>query len=186
VIDGVVQGRRAKLDAVVSKLRVGTIEVLKPADAVRRYGERARFGAILVTTVPPEENDEKADAVLLDKLQAEVLKLSQEKPGTAPAKIRVRDLDASKDEIVELKKAMDGLAGPGAGDKNKAEMATKMKQAGVTEPIYVIDGVIYPGSILKEIDPAFIYSVDVLKGEAAVARFGEAGRSGVVIINLKH
>jgi hypothetical protein len=183
VIDGVVQGRRAKLDAVVSKLRVGTIEVLKPAEAVRRYGERARFGAILVTTVPPEEND----VVTLEALQADLVKLSKEKPDEASTKIRVRDLDASKDERIALKKAA-GLAGPGVGDKNKAELANKMKQAGVTDVIFVIDGVMFqPGSrILDKIDPAFIESVEVVKGEAAVTRYGEGARSGVVIINLKH
>ncbi|MEL6653640.1 MAG: carboxypeptidase-like regulatory domain-containing protein, partial [Bacteroidota bacterium] len=53
-------------------------------------------------------------------------------------------------------------------------------------PLMVVDGVIADDSFDKEsIDPSNIESIEVLKGESAVAIYGEKGRNGVVIITTK-
>ncbi|PKO97229.1 MAG: TonB-dependent receptor [Bacteroidetes bacterium HGW-Bacteroidetes-7] len=52
-------------------------------------------------------------------------------------------------------------------------------------PIYVIDGVVQESSSSKDIDPKSISSIKVLKGEAAIKEYGEKGKNGVIIVNLK-
>jgi hypothetical protein len=53
------------------------------------------------------------------------------------------------------------------------------------EPIYFVDGKRMPAADANKIDKARIESVEVLKGEAARAKYGDDGKNGVVIITLK-
>lgn len=55
--------------------------------------------------------------------------------------------------------------------------------SGVTEPLVVIDGVI--GGRLRDINPADIQSIDVLKDASSTAIYGSRGANGVVIITSK-
>ncbi len=53
------------------------------------------------------------------------------------------------------------------------------------EPLYIVDGKERTKDEIKNIEPASIESVSVLKAEQAIAEFGEKGRNGVVKIVLK-
>lgn len=54
------------------------------------------------------------------------------------------------------------------------------------EPLYIIDGVALPlGDKPTELDPSFIESVTVWKGEKATQRYGERGANGVIVIATK-
>jgi TonB-dependent SusC/RagA subfamily outer membrane receptor len=57
-------------------------------------------------------------------------------------------------------------------------------------PIYIVDGtqVVIDGGAVSALDhmsPDKIASVEVLKGDSAIARYGERGRNGVVIVTTK-
>lgn len=52
--------------------------------------------------------------------------------------------------------------------------------------IYVIDGIITTRYEMEKINPDKIASVDILKGNSAVALYGESAREGVVQIRLKY
>ncbi len=54
---------------------------------------------------------------------------------------------------------------------------------GVTEPLVVIDGVI--GGRLRDINPADIQSIDILKDASSTAIYGSRGANGVIIITSK-
>ncbi len=54
---------------------------------------------------------------------------------------------------------------------------------GATEPLVVIDGVI--GARLRDINPADIQSIDILKDASSTAIYGARGANGVVIITSK-
>ena len=54
---------------------------------------------------------------------------------------------------------------------------------GVTEPLVVIDGVF--GGRLRDINPADIQSIDILKDASSTAIYGSRGANGVVIITSK-
>jgi TonB-dependent SusC/RagA subfamily outer membrane receptor len=52
-------------------------------------------------------------------------------------------------------------------------------------PLYLIDGIAIPGDSLKNLAPNDISRINVLKGDSAVAKYGEKGRNGVVEITTK-
>ncbi len=54
---------------------------------------------------------------------------------------------------------------------------------GVTEPLYVIDGVI--GGRLRDLNPSDIQSIDVLKDASSTAIYGSRGANGVVLVSTK-
>lgn len=55
--------------------------------------------------------------------------------------------------------------------------------SGITEPLVVIDGVI--GGRLRDINPADIQAIDILKDASSTAIYGSRGANGVVIITSK-
>ncbi len=54
---------------------------------------------------------------------------------------------------------------------------------GVTEPLYVIDGVI--GGRLRDLNPQDVQSIDILKDVSSTAIYGSRGANGVVIVTTK-
>ncbi|WP_294592301.1 M56 family metallopeptidase [uncultured Bacteroides sp.] len=54
------------------------------------------------------------------------------------------------------------------------------------EPLYIINGKETDAEIMRALDPQNIESVEVLKDESAVSRFGEKGKNGVILITLKN
>jgi BlaR1 peptidase M56/TonB-dependent Receptor Plug Domain len=55
----------------------------------------------------------------------------------------------------------------------------------VADPLYVVDGKIRTKEEIKNIQPASIESVNILKGEQAITEYGDKGKNGVVVIVLK-
>jgi len=55
---------------------------------------------------------------------------------------------------------------------------------GAGNPLYVIDGQVYNGSIAS-IDPAIVASVNMLKDASAVSIYGARGANGVIVITTK-
>mgnify|MGYP006375850559 FL=1 len=51
--------------------------------------------------------------------------------------------------------------------------------------LYFVDGVEISGDSIKMIVPGEIYSIDVLKGESAEAKYGKRGKNGVIKITMK-
>lgn len=63
----------------------------------------------------------------------------------------------------------------------------KVKISGISEqaqPLYIVDGKEMPAR-WKDMEPSTIATVDVYKGEAAIARYGEKGKNGVIEIRTK-
>lgn len=55
-----------------------------------------------------------------------------------------------------------------------------------SSPLFIVDGrVLEDSGEIQRIDPAQIRDVEVVKGAAAVERFGARGANGVVLITLK-
>lgn len=52
-------------------------------------------------------------------------------------------------------------------------------------PLYVMDGKIISEEQLKKIDSHLIKSVQVLKGEAAIEKYGDKGKNGVIVMTRK-
>ena len=53
------------------------------------------------------------------------------------------------------------------------------------KPLYIVNGTLMTESIAKSIDPDKIESVNVLKGDQAISKYGENGNNGAIEITLK-
>lgn len=56
----------------------------------------------------------------------------------------------------------------------------------ISKAIFVVDGKVVSNEKAKAIDPANIQSINVLKGESAVKKYGEKGKNGVIEITEKN
>ena len=68
--------------------------------------------------------------------------------------------------------------------KKKDPNSRSMQINGADKPLYYVDGKKFTGN-LNKLDPGKIHSVNVLKGESAVLKYGDDGKNGVVEINSK-
>jgi outer membrane receptor protein involved in Fe transport len=75
------------------------------------------------------------------------------------------------------------LTGPAAQDAARQYQATTM--AATAEPLFLVDGKESSSIAVRALKPESIEAVEVLKGKAAAERFGDRGRSGVVIVKTK-
>ena len=60
-----------------------------------------------------------------------------------------------------------------------------MGTPGNVQPLYVVDGKEMKWTDIQKIDPAKIESMTILKNEDATKKYGEKGKNGVVVIQLK-
>lgn len=56
---------------------------------------------------------------------------------------------------------------------------------GIGMPLYIVDGKEATSAILSALKPESISSMEVLKDKSATERYGEKGKYGVILINLK-
>lgn len=71
-----------------------------------------------------------------------------------------------------------------AGDSPAISIRGRNSISGSTEPLVVLDGVIYRGNIV-DINPSDIESVDVLKDASSTAIYGSQAANGVLMITTK-
>jgi TonB-dependent SusC/RagA subfamily outer membrane receptor len=74
-----------------------------------------------------------------------------------------------------------GVTAP-AGDAMRVSMTAARRP-----PLFVVDGRVLAGpSAAAPIDPQRIANVEILKGAAAIDRYGPDAANGVVLVTLKH
>lgn len=62
---------------------------------------------------------------------------------------------------------------------------TVIGDTGVTKALFVVDGKIASKDVMHTLDPNTIQSIDVLKGQTAIDKYGSAGANGVIQIHTK-
>lgn len=141
-----------------------SVAILRPPEAVERFGPEAAHGAVVVETLRRCPNGIPTD----DRLPASASP-SREVPdvltGRSPEPLR-----------------------PVTEPAMSVTRITPVSPAG-RNPLFVLDGVVIPSDGREvggeQIDPGEIVSVEVLKGAAAYARFGRCARDGVVLITSR-
>ncbi len=69
---------------------------------------------------------------------------------------------------------------------NEEEIEVEIEEVAVNaSPLIVLDGIISSNEALKSLDPKSIESIDVLKGETALEKYGNKGKYGVILIYTK-
>lgn len=71
-------------------------------------------------------------------------------------------------------------------DKSAKKVDTEMTPAVTSnKPLYFVDGTKTKESVVNEINPDAIESINVLKGEKAIEKYGEEGKNGAIEIKMK-
>lgn len=79
--------------------------------------------------------------------------------------------------------ASEQMTGPAAVDAARRYQATAPAASAV--PLFFLNGKEISDAEARAIDPAAIADIEILKGSAALATFGERGRHGVVQVRTK-
>ncbi|MBI9061516.1 MAG: hypothetical protein JEZ14_05975 [Marinilabiliaceae bacterium] len=157
--------------------RIQSMNVIKGKDAIEKYGERAKDGAIEVTSKGSDvsiikvkgESSMQQPLIILDGEKAEngvvviASKVENDAVETDAGVISLKCLDTSvKESIINIK---------GKGGKG--------------QPLYVVDGVELSDSDFKKVRKNDIEAITVLKDKYAIEKYGEKAKNGVVVIDLK-
>jgi len=206
----IVNGERIEGDInSISPDDIASINVLKGDAAINKYGEKAADGVIEITTKAALKGKETFKST--DKVKIESLSIKDDS-GTAPVFIvdgerrAIDNMSAEDIEVVTVLKdpEVTQLYGEGAengvvlvstkGDdeaktlfKSSDKVKISISDFSVTDgngesPVFYVDGV-------KQDEPTVaaedIESVNVMKGEVAIEKYGEEAENGVVIIRTK-
>ncbi len=93
--------------------------------------------------------------------------------------IKMNTLQVGMDKVVVVGY---GAAGP---PPPPPPVSLKVSSGSKNPPLYVVDGAIVAAAIVNAINPESIQSINVLKDQSAVKKYGEAAKNGVVEITLK-
>ena len=70
-------------------------------------------------------------------------------------------------------------------EKLQGKNGNEVKSPDLPKPLYFINGKQTNEAVVNELDPNTIESINVLKGEKAIEKYGESGKNGVIEINMK-
>ena len=157
---------------------IKSITVLKYASATALYGEKAKNGAIVITT---KGDDYKEPVYFLDGKRV-VKKEAADILNNKNLINETRNLN-SEQTTNDLLSKNDAVEFYSKKDSTNANKVSTSKASGKL-PLIIVDGK-RTVTDLNQIDPSAIRSVNVLKDEAATKIYGELGKNGVVQITTK-
>ena len=167
-----VDGRETdKMDTLKSE-RIEAISVLKDSTMKAAYGEKAKYGVILVTM---KKDTEPTNHMYLAMTKAKVL------PGKS---LTVTSAD-SIGTVVTMGKS-DEVRVIGYGTKPKDGNSVRVRGLRASDPksvVYLVDGVRVPE--IESLDPDRIQSISVLKESSVPAEYAAEGYDGVIMITTK-
>jgi TonB family protein len=196
VIDGIVNEKATAKDLGIDPMSISHVSVLKDKTATDKYGEKAKDGAIEITTKkgieastgipvpppppppPPPAADSKVKIRNSDGSEAKPLIVID---GVVNEKIGVPDIDPNT--ISNMNVLKDKTATDKYGEKGKdgvIEITTKAND----KAIVVIDGVVTDKKI-KDIQVTQMEKMKWLSGQNAIDKYGEKGKNGVYEINTR-
>ena len=141
-------------------------------------------------------NNELKNAEFLRSINPNLIESIDVIKSTAPNRVYVTLKDGPKPDYSSLNQAnqLNDVVVVGYGVLNKEESddsgGIQIRSRGSqnvsgSQPLYIIDGKRSVMDGLSQIAPSSIESISVLKDEEAIAKYGEDGKNGVVIITLK-
>jgi TonB-linked SusC/RagA family outer membrane protein len=149
-----------------------------------------------ITQQVPINNRTTIDLVMTEDIvsleQVVVIGYGEQKKSDLTGAVERLDADKFKHQsVTQLSEMMTGtIAGFNANQGASAAGGTSMEIRGKTsltantDPMVVLDGVIYNGS-LRDINPNDIATIDILKDASSAAVFGAKAASGVILITTK-
>ena len=121
---------------------IESVEVLKEAAAIKKYGEKAKYGVVIVTTRPKKIKESAVTKIIV---RADTVNFIEKTPGND---IKVKGYKA--------------------------------------QPLYIVNGKVQPRDFdIQTISPDEIESVNVLKDQHAIDKYGKEAVYGVIEIKTK-
>lgn len=205
IIDGIVSELGVEGINAVDGVRA---EVIEGDEGIKRYGDAGKNGVILITTNKnkPEKqfnfSTEKREKKHVTDKSAEqeegVFKHTEiensndgiglkSKYNKTDEKV-IPAYQVGKDIIRNSGRRYYRVGMPIEKADNVFEgrpLTLENAKSAITAPLYIVDGVIKQNLNPNEISPDDIEFISVLKGESAVAKYGDKGKNGVVEITMK-
>lgn len=153
-----------------------SINVLKGEKAIAKYGEKAKAGAveIYINENPPN------------------LSVAESRigfPGSTPIKTAKSKITGFTSGDGKKAGALTFSASDSITMTKDGDMILKGKnitfEAANYKGITIVNGVEITNAALKELDPNRIESMNVLKGESGIKKYGDRGKEGAIEITLK-
>lgn len=95
------------------------------------------------------------------------------------------EMEQIKPDQIASVDILKGNSAVGLYGENAREGVVQIKLKNEAEPLYVIDGEIATKEKMDQLKPEQIEAIDVLKGEKAIAAYGDKGKNGVIQIRTK-
>lgn len=122
-------------------------------------------------------NGKEADEEIMNALKPESIKYLSVFKGESAVQTYGEKAKNGVIEITLKKGVSDG--------KNESSVIIRGATNSKVQPLYVIDGVVQENYNQESLDPTTIESINILKGDTAVKKFGEKAINGVIEITLK-
>ena len=98
----------------------------------------------------------------------------------------IQSINVLKDESAVKQYGEKGKNGVVIINRKKKEISSAINEKTIKpEPVYFVDGKEISKDEIKAISPNSIESVNILKDESAIDKYGEKGKNGVVELNIK-
>jgi len=183
ILDGKQQDADFDLNSIPSD-QIESINVLKDQYATRSYGDKAKDGAILITTKAYAKQHSK------DALRP-VTVVGYKADGddsTEPPAAAATNNNQHKEIIVvgygkATKQAKDTGKVMGISVNRSKGLGTVTTGNG--NPLYVLDGKPINKEAFKAVNPTDISQISVLKDKSATAIYGDKAKDGVILITTK-
>src|SRR5690606_18660965 len=69
--------------------------------------------------------------------------------------------------------------------KSDIHKVLEARPSSLSDPLYIVDGIVYKEAKAPDLDPSGIESIKVLKGTQAIEKYGDKGKNGVIEITTK-
>ena len=164
----VIKDKQYATDELIGKsiLLKGTVSALSKEDGQKRFGNIAKDGVIIIS-----------EGEIIDDLQASFGKIDDNALPVKHIYISVRE--GAKPELITLNKSADW-------ESINASVNEKAQARQQAAPLYIVNGEAVPETFnINSINPDHIATVNEYNGDNATEVYGEKGKNGVVVINLK-
>ncbi|WP_313529133.1 M56 family metallopeptidase [Sphingobacterium multivorum] len=208
VIDGKRADQKMMKELALTPEDIATLSVWNGAEALKKYGEDAKNGVLVMTTKKwARENPDKVNNKFRfigqeDKKGDKVVSVvghkknegQDEKVVTVVGYKKSEKSDDAKLGVFSDKSkrissnTVLGLLGNNSANESIGTDFPSVRIRGYNgkvNPLIVVDGEIKAEGVMDKLDPKNIESMEILKNSSATALYGNAGKDGVIIVTTR-